>query len=332
MKWEQMIGDHRLVDEHPKLRFIPAVGIPNIGNLSFGIREKVMQRHGRILTRIVNSVTLSARRRLEIMVVEQLESPPDRAVRRAILFPQKVFIPFTSTTYMMSNMKRILVVQSRTNPEWLAREQEDFRRVIGGGVVVEFLSSVDEKLAWSSPAEFLRDRDGVIFGGSADFDFHGGRDERDPVRLMSFIILSRVKNLISYALAEYMPLLGICYGHQLIANTYGGAVGHDTEQSKFGSYEVQLTEAGKIDRIFKDLPESFIAQYAHKDSVTKLPEGATLLASSKECRFSVLRYGEKAYTTQFHPEVTRFADLPQEYRDSAEASKIIPLWIERIVA
>ena len=226
-------------------------------------------------------------------------------------------------------MKKILVVQSRTSEARIERERENYRRVIAEKAEATFLSSVDEKLAWTTPEEILQGFDGVIFGGSSDFDFHGGRPDDDPVRLMSLIILSRAKNLVTYALQQKIPLLGICYGHQIVANIYGGAVGNDKEQSKFGSYEVQLTEAGKEDALFKDMPESFVAQYAHKDSVTKLPEGATLLASSKGCRFSALRYGAHAYTMQFHPEVTHFDDLPLAYRDSFEASNIIPLWIER---
>ncbi len=239
---------------------------------------------------------------------------------------------FSPYRYMMLNVKRILVVQSRTSPERIEGEQKNFRRAIGKSASVEFLSTLDERLAWTTPDEFLKDVGGVIFGGSSDLDFHGGRHEKDPVRIMSLIILSRTRNLVSYALAEKIPLLGICYGHQLVANMYGGEVSHDKEQSKFGSFEVQLTEEGKKDPLFKHVPESFIAQYAHNDSVTKLPQGATLLAKSNGCKFSALRYGHKAYTLQFHPEVTRFEDLPLEYRDSAEASKVIPLWIENIVA
>lgn len=228
-------------------------------------------------------------------------------------------------------MKKILIVQSRTTPERIEGERENYRRVIGDRADIEFLSALDERLAWTTPDDFLEGADGVIFGGSSDFDFHGGRPEKDPIRLMSLLILSRNRSLVSYALAGGVPILGVCFGHQLIANMYGGEVNHDKEQSKFGSYEVQLTEEGTHDPLFKNLLNSFIAQYAHLDSVTKLPIGATLLASSHGCRFSALRYGNRAYTVQFHPEATHFEDLPLEYRDSSEASSIIPLWLENIV-
>ena len=224
-----------------------------------------------------------------------------------------------------------MVIQSRTTPQRIEREQENFRRAIGGAAEVTFLSTLDERLASTNPEEILKDFGGAIFGGSSDLDFHGGRPATDPVRIISMMILSRARNLVTYILMKKIPLLGICYGHQLVANLYGGQVNHDKEQSKFGSYEVQLTEEGKRDPLFKLLPESFIAQYAHNDSVTQLPTGATLLASADGCKFSALRYGQKAYTLQFHPEVTHFDDLPLEYRDSAEASKIIPLWIAKFV-
>ena len=225
-------------------------------------------------------------------------------------------------------MKKILVVQSRTSNKRIQREQANFRKAAEGLADIAFLSALDERLAWTTPEEFFAGFDGVVFGGSSDFDFHGGRPAGDPARLMSLMILSRSKNLISYALAQKVPLLAICYGHQLIANMYGGRVHHDTMQSKFGSFEVHLTKEGKSDTLFKNLPEVFIAQYAHSDSITELPEGATSLASSPVCRFSALRYGERAYTVQFHPEVTRFDDLQVEVKPSPAASKIVPLWIE----
>ena len=227
-------------------------------------------------------------------------------------------------------MKRILVVQSRTDSKYIGREQENFRRVIGESADVSFLSALDERLAWATPDEFLKGYDGVIFGGSSDFDFDGGRPEKDPARLMSLMILSRVRDIIAHALAGHIPLLGICFGHQIIAQMHGGKVSNDKEQNKFGAYEVRLTEEGKNDPLFETLPEKFFAQYAHKDSATVLPLGATLLAAGEACRFSALRYGKTTYTVQFHPEVQRFVQGPESH-DSPEASRLISLWIEHIV-
>ena len=227
--------------------------------------------------------------------------------------------------------KRILVVQSRITPNRIENERANFLRATRERAEVDFLSALDEKLAWTTPDEFLKGYDGVIFGGSSDFDFHGGRREDDPGRLMSMIILSRAKNIVSYAMVKNIPTLGVCFGHQIIGQMHGGMVGNDREQSKFGAYQVGLTEAARADPLFSTFPEEFFAQYAHKDSVTTMPEGAILLATGGACRFSALRYGSKVYTVQFHPEVRRFVHGPKSY-DSPEASELIPLWIERIVS
>src|SRR3989338_1743421 len=227
-------------------------------------------------------------------------------------------------------MKRILVLQSRTSERGIERERANFTRAAQGAAELTFLSSVDEKLSWTNPDELLREYDGIIFGGSSDFDFHGGRNERDPARLMSMIVLSRAKNIVAHARADGLPILGVCFGHQLIAQMHEGGVSNDTAQSKFGSYGVQLTEAGKSAVLFGSLSESFFAQYAHKDSVTDLPEGATLLATGSACRFSILRYGSSIYTTQYHPESERMGSM-ERFHETPEASQIIQLWLEKIV-
>lgn len=229
-------------------------------------------------------------------------------------------------------MKKILLIQSRTQPERIEQERINFTRGVGKNAALVCLSALDTSLAWKSPARLLKEYDGVIFGGSSDFDFNGGRDENDPMRLVSFIILTRVRNLITYALENNFPLLGVCFGHQILAEMRGGKIQNDKKQTKFGSFEVELNEEGRKDPLFSALPKKFFAQYAHNDSATKLPEGATLLGTGENCRFSILRYGPKAYTVQFHPEVDRMRLEKVPHHESPEASGIIPLWIERIVS
>lgn len=239
-------------------------------------------------------------------------------------------------------MKKILLVQSRQTPETIQRERDNFRRAVGGRVELEFLSALDERLAWTMPDEVLYGYDGAIFGGSSDFDLHGGRSEKDPARIMAAIILSRTRLFVTYAFAQNMPVLGICFGHQLIAQMHGGEVESDPMQKKVGSYEVCLTPDGERDPLLQGFPKTFVAQYWHKDSVTKLPSGAVLLATGHACRFSALRYGERAHTFQFHPEAdnSRFfkGDLPDGMELKAvaektpESSALIGAWIERTVA
>ncbi len=225
-------------------------------------------------------------------------------------------------------MKKILLVQSRRTPVRVERERENFRRAIGSTAELDFVSALDEKLSWQSPRDLLAGFDGVIFGGSSDFDFHGGRPDDDPVRIISTMILGRTRNIVAHALEHKIPTLGVCFGHQIIGQMHRGMVTNDREQSKFGAYEVFLTDDGKRDRLFGALPEHFFAQYAHKDSVTNTPDGGTLLATGPACKFAVLRYGDVVYTCQFHPEIEKFEESD---RESPEASQIVQLWIKKIV-
>ena len=229
-------------------------------------------------------------------------------------------------------MTKILVFQSRITEKRIEGERDNYRRTIGSLADIDFLSAVDAKLSWTLPQDLLAGYDGIIFGGSSDFDFHGGRPKEDPARIMSMLILSRAKHVVSYALEAGIPVLGVCFGHQLIAQMHGGRVYNDHEQSKFGAFKVQLTEEGKTDPLFSSLPKTFYAQYAHKDSATLLPEGATLLATGPDCRFSALRYGERVYTTQFHPEMRDVSiEGVVEVHESPEASTLIPKWISMVV-
>jgi GMP synthase (glutamine-hydrolysing) len=228
-------------------------------------------------------------------------------------------------------MHKILLIQSRSQPERIQKERENFTRAIGKSAELEFLSALDTKLSWTNPDRLLGEYDGVIFGGSSDFDFNGGRDEKDPARIVSLVILSRVRNIISHALTQDFPLLGVCFGHQIIAEMRGGEVKNDSTQEKVGSYKLALTEDGMKDRLFGDFSEGFFAQYDHKDSATKLPEGAVLIGGAPNCRFAALRYGKKGYTMQFHPEMKHTNPDSDSFHESPKASRILPLWIERIV-
>lgn len=240
----------------------------------------------------------------------------------------------------------ILLVQFRTTQSALESEHQAILRSVGelGNVTARHI--FDFNSAGELQDSCLR-VDGVIFGGSGDFDLNGGREASDPAREKSQEILKLVEPAIRAIRLADKPFLGICYGHQLVAELFGGCICNNKEQSKFGTHEVDLTIDGRTDPIFQDLPHKFDAQYGHKDSICILPDGATLLASSDKCRGAMLRYGCHLYTTQFHPELTgedmkaRLQNSPEYLpegtcldtlaRVSHEASKIIPRWCELIV-
>lgn len=198
----------------------------------------------------------------------------------------------------------MLLIQCRVKPERALREEEEFRVALNGAAVLDCISALETRHMWSNPKEILSGYDAVMIGGSGDFHLHGGVDEDDDARRIGQEILERLRPLVLHCVKEDIPLFGICFGHQLIAEVLGGSVTHDHSQKKTGTYTVNLNDAARQDPLFKDFPNSFAAQYAHKDSVTELPRGATLLMTSPQCRFSALRYGTHVYSVQFHPEST----------------------------
>jgi GMP synthase (glutamine-hydrolysing) len=111
---------------------------------------------------------------------------------------------------------------------------------------------------------------------------------------------------IKSAVAKEVPLLGICYGHQLLAYALGGRVDNHPFGAEIGTVEVELTDAGKKDPLFKTLPKKFTAHATHTQSVLKLPEGCVVLAGNGYEPIHGFRYGKNAWGVQFHPEFDSF--------------------------
>ncbi len=99
-----------------------------------------------------------------------------------------------------------------------------------------------------------------------------------------------------------LPVLGVCLGAQILAKALGGSVARNP-QPELGLLEVELTEAGAVDLLFRGWPRSAAVIEWHCDTFT-VPPGGVLLATSPTCRNQAFRYGTAAYGVQFHPEAT----------------------------
>lgn len=116
---------------------------------------------------------------------------------------------------------------------------------------------------------------------------------------------------LAQAVLAGVPVLGVCYGHQLLAHALGGKVGYHPEGRESGTYPVQLHAAAQEDPLFGSLPAEFKAQLTHRQSVLELPAEAILLASNSFERHQAFRIGPSAWGVQFHPEFT--ADVMRAY-------------------
>lgn len=98
------------------------------------------------------------------------------------------------------------------------------------------------------------------------------------------------------------PVLGVCYGHQLIAHGLGGRVDWNPRGRQIGTKSLQATAAAASDPLFGTLQPRFRAQTTHQQSVVEAPAGAQVLAASALDPHQALRFGERAWGLQFHPE------------------------------
>lgn len=120
------------------------------------------------------------------------------------------------------------------------------------------------------------------------------------------------------AVASTTPVLGICYGHQLLAHALGGEVSNNPRGRQIGTLDVTLTDEAKHDRLLQVLRPVSHLPVSHLQSVTRLPEGARVLATAPRDPHHAFSLGDSAWGVQFHPEFN--ATIARAYIREREAA------------
>lgn len=128
-----------------------------------------------------------------------------------------------------------------------------------------------------------------------------------------------------------VPLLAVCYGHQLLADELGGSVGVNPRGREIGTIVVERAPGSDDDRLLGALPRRLVVQATHVEAVLELPPGAVHLAGNAADPHQAYRVGDSAWAVQFHPEFD--ADVMRTYlTERAEACRAEGLDPEALLA
>ncbi len=150
--------------------------------------------------------------------------------------------------------------------------------------------------------------------------------------------IGRLKTFLKTAYDEHVPVVGICFGHQILAEALGGKAEKSNKGWGCGVFTYYVLESPDW------MPEgltSFSIEAYHQDQVTKLPADGEVVASSDFCKYAAIDYKGRALTLQGHPEFNkeysvalfkerRSDTLPEDIADHAIASSEAPMQVGKV--
>lgn len=167
---------------------------------------------------------------------------------------------------------------------------------------------------------------------------HDNITDNPPYLQNTYTLLKKLRE-------QMVPILGICFGHQLLAAAFGGRVTNLKKGPEFGAVKIKKTSQAQNDRLFAFLPQEFWAFMSHQQTVQKLPPKAITLASSPKDQNAAFYLEPNIWGVQFHPEFDQqimafylkhhFNISDKEAKSlllpCPQASAVIPQFLEKVL-
>ncbi|MDR2444032.1 MAG: glutamine amidotransferase [Deltaproteobacteria bacterium] len=115
----------------------------------------------------------------------------------------------------------------------------------------------------------------------------------------------RLAKWIPKAIESGLPILGVCFGHQIMAQAMGGEVDYNDKGLTIGTFDVHLTPKGQKHPLFSGYSKIFKANMDHSQVVVNPPKCAEILGHSSHDPHQILSYSPKVLSVQYHPEFSR---------------------------
>lgn len=185
-------------------------------------------------------------------------------------------------------MKPIALVKTGGTIPEIKSEHGDFEDWFKSGLGVPNVQQVD--VFTDQPLPPLENLSGIVITGSAAMVSH----QENWSEMTS--------EWLKDAVQAGLPVLGVCYGHQLLAHALGGQVGPNPKGRQIGTVTAQMLDSATDDPLLGYLPREYEVQTSHSESVLELPPGAERLAVSPLDDNFAIRFADKAWGVQYHPE------------------------------
>lgn len=203
-------------------------------------------------------------------------------------------------------MKPLLIIKTGTTVSGLAERRGDFETWISQGMSTPGLEFMVAPVYLDAPLPEVTEVSGVIITGS-------------PAMVTDRAAWSeRAALWLRHAVATGIPVLGICYGHQLLAHALGGQVDFHPKGREIGTVEIYLTESAANDPLLAQGSTCFTGHVSHSQTVTALPAGAVVLATNGFEPHHAVRYTDHCWGLQYHPEFDE--DIMAAYIEARRAA------------